>query len=135
MRKIISILALCMLCCIATSSLHAQAPRSFSYQGYISDASHAPVMGVHSITVKLYDSPVEGSLLHSETFTTTLDKGVFNVVTTHFNYTFPTGVNGQILYVSNNSGRDADGPAVTQNIQTGNVHEFVCTTSGWTQIN
>lgn len=80
MKKVTTNLALGMLLLIFASNLRAQAPRSFSYQGLLLDAAKNPVSGVHQIVVNLYESPFDGSAIHSESFSSNLDKGVFNVI-------------------------------------------------------
>ena len=80
MKKVTANLALGMALLIFASILHAQTPRSFSYQGLLLDASKNPVTGAHTIVVNLYDSPLEGVSIHSETFSTVLENGVFSIV-------------------------------------------------------
>jgi hypothetical protein len=79
-RKVLSVLVLSIGFLSTTGELFAQMPRSFSYQGVILDAAKNPVSGTHQLTVKLYDSPTEGTLLHSETFAVNLSSGLFNVL-------------------------------------------------------
>jgi hypothetical protein len=80
MKQILYKLALCITLLIFASNVLAQAPRNISYQGMLLDDAKNPVTGVHTITVKLYDAPVEGILLHSESFTASVQNGVFNAI-------------------------------------------------------
>ena len=61
-------------------SAQTQAPRTMSYQGLILDAAKHPVTGIHHITVHLYDDPLQGSLIHSESFTSDITNGIFSLV-------------------------------------------------------
>jgi len=54
-------------------------PRTISYQGFITDAAQKSLIGVHILTVKLYDAPLAGTLLHTESFSTPIDRGIFSV--------------------------------------------------------
>ncbi|MEI8135501.1 MAG: hypothetical protein WCH46_10600 [bacterium] len=54
-------------------------PRTISYQGYVTDVSKKPLTGNHLIAFRLYDSPVEGTLLHSEKFNAPVVNGVFSL--------------------------------------------------------
>ncbi|HET9137199.1 MAG TPA: hypothetical protein VFO76_11215 [Candidatus Kapabacteria bacterium] len=79
MKKVLPNLALGMVLLIIASTLYAQTPRSFSYQGLLLDASKNPVTGVHQVVVNLYESALEGSSIHSETFMPKFDNGVFSI--------------------------------------------------------
>ena len=80
MKKTTLLFAQLLLVCFAVSTVFAQVPRSFSYQGFLLDAAKAPVTGIHQIKVVLYDAPVGGSILHSEVFSTPVVGGVFSVI-------------------------------------------------------
>ncbi len=56
------------------------APRTISYQGYLSDPAKKPVTGDHKIMINLYDSPSDGNLVHTEIFSANVQDGVFSVV-------------------------------------------------------
>ncbi len=58
----------------------AQAPRTISYQGYITNAGGNPVQGNHAIAVKLYDVETGGTALFSETQTVSVNKGIYNLI-------------------------------------------------------
>jgi hypothetical protein len=64
---------------LSVGSAVAQAPRTLSYQGFIVDASNAPIGGTHQIMVKLYDVENGGAALHTETFTAPITAGIFSV--------------------------------------------------------
>ncbi len=66
---------------VAGTTLHAQIPKTFNYQGVLTDAAGKPVAdGSRSITVKLYDSPNSTTPLWSESQFTLVKGGVFNVI-------------------------------------------------------
>ncbi|MFI5263256.1 MAG: beta strand repeat-containing protein, partial [Candidatus Kapaibacterium sp.] len=85
MKKLIVFLgAIVMLACMNFKG-HAQlllsnTPRTISYQGFLLDAAKKPITGNHKISIKLYDAPVEGALMHSESFSTSPVSGVFSVL-------------------------------------------------------
>ena len=79
MKKITQCLLLGILTFL-TSILCAQTPRSFTYQGMLVDAAKKPVTGTHQILVNLYDDPVNGTLLHSENFSSQIADGIFSIV-------------------------------------------------------
>src|SRR5688572_697414 len=62
------------------ANIFAQMPKTISYQGMAVDGTNQPVTGSHSVTVKLYDVPVGGAALHTETFTPDFNSGVFSVI-------------------------------------------------------
>ncbi len=64
----------------AQQAVKPAALRTISYQGQLLDASKLPVMGSHRVSVRLYDAPIEGSLLHAETFTSDFANGIFSVI-------------------------------------------------------
>src|SRR2546423_14951624 len=66
--------------CLFSSTLFAQSPRTFSYQGFLLDEGQSPVTGTHHITVRLYDTPVEGTLMHSENFNANIENGIFSLI-------------------------------------------------------
>ena len=80
MKPLNRFLILCLWTVISASTLLAQAPRTFSYQGSLLDAAKKPVSGVHHLTLKLYDAPVEGNLLHAENFISQIENGIFSVM-------------------------------------------------------
>jgi hypothetical protein len=80
MKQVTSLLALGILVFFTATNILAQSPRDINYQGILLDAAKNPMTGIHQITVKLYDAPHEGTVLHSETFTTQIENGIFNVV-------------------------------------------------------
>ena len=54
--------------------------RKINYQGLLLDAANHPVTGSHHITIRLYDAPLEGNMLHTENFISDVANGVFSVV-------------------------------------------------------
>lgn len=79
--KTISIMTVLIMLAILPSPAGAQVPRTISYQGVLTDAGGAVVPdGLYSMAFALYDVPVAGSPLWSETQYVTVSKGIFNVV-------------------------------------------------------
>lgn len=70
-----------MACALfAVASAQAQAPRTLSYQGVLTDPSGRPLSGDHRLTVRIYDAATGGHVLHSESFLTSMNSGLFNVI-------------------------------------------------------
>src|SRR5687768_4847343 len=61
------------------SSLFAETGAPFSYQGSITTAAAQPLSGKHLITVRLYASPTDDVVLHTEEFETTVTNGIFDL--------------------------------------------------------
>ncbi|HSG99276.1 MAG TPA: hypothetical protein VLB27_04450 [candidate division Zixibacteria bacterium] len=59
-------LALALACALSLTA-NATAPRTIGYQGRLTDGGGSPLTGVYSITFAIYDLPVGGSMLWSET--------------------------------------------------------------------
>src|SRR5690348_2131378 len=78
--KVLPVLALGIFMLFSSNSIAQTTNRSFSYQGYLRDASEQPVKGTHYITVRLYESADGGTPIHTENFTAQLDNGVFSVM-------------------------------------------------------
>jgi hypothetical protein len=82
MRTIISVILgyICFISLTALSS-YAQIPRQISYQGLIIDYNSNPIRdGVHTIEISFYDQLSGGTLLYTETHSTTTKGGIFNVI-------------------------------------------------------
>lgn len=73
---LLSALAVCM----TATTLFAQAPRTMSYQGLVVDASKTALSGQHTLSLKLYDQPTGGAVLHTESFAVTVENGLFHVM-------------------------------------------------------
>ena len=86
MKNIIALFSAVFVSAIFSYSGFAQqatkpdAIRTMSYQGLLLDAAKHPVTGSHHITIRLYDAPLGGNILHSENFTSDVANGIFNVV-------------------------------------------------------
>src|SRR6185503_11414137 len=80
MTRSIALAALVLFAVFSAGDLSAQTPRTFSYQGSLTDAAHQPVTGKHQITIKLYDAPTEGIALHTEQFDAQVENGIFTVL-------------------------------------------------------
>jgi hypothetical protein len=57
----------------------ADAPASIPMQGYLTDSEGQPVSGNLPIRFRLYSAPQDGSVLHEETQTVSIDAGYFTV--------------------------------------------------------
>ncbi len=61
-------------------ALHAAAPTTINYQGFLTDSSGVAIDGSHSITFKLYTALTGGSELWTSTKTITVTKGIYSTV-------------------------------------------------------
>src|SRR5688572_30272139 len=76
MKKILFALVLFL-----SSVAVAQVPRTISYQGLLTDGSGNFIAdGNHSMTIKLYESASGGAAIYEESQSTTIVKGLFNVI-------------------------------------------------------
>ncbi len=56
-------------------------PQTLSYQGVLTDAGGAAVAdGTYAMTFRLYDTPVEGTSLWTESLSVAVTRGVFSVI-------------------------------------------------------
>ena len=62
-----------------TSAAHAQVPGKFDYQGYLADASGAPLDETASMTFVLYDVPSGGAALWATAQDVAVSRGLFSV--------------------------------------------------------
>ncbi len=68
-------------CLFALHIASAQAPRTISYQGVITDAAGTPISdGQHQIKIALYESKTSLTPLYSETLSVPVKQGVFNLI-------------------------------------------------------
>ena len=66
---------------VAATLLSAQVPRTISYQGVLTDGGGNPISdGAHSLTVRIYDAPSGGALIHTETQTVVTARGIFSAI-------------------------------------------------------
>ena len=66
---------------LASVSLIAQVPRTFSYQGHVTNGSGTPISdGAHTVTVNLYNAPSGGSPIYTETQNVGVSSGVFSMI-------------------------------------------------------
>lgn len=66
---------------VSAATLAAQTPRTISYQGVLADQSGSFLPdGIHSIAVSLYEAPTGGTSILTEVTSTTVVRGVFNVI-------------------------------------------------------
>ncbi len=64
---------------LATSSARAAVPAILPFQGYLTDASGAPIDATLPIVFTIYDNDLAGTALFTETQSLTIDKGFINV--------------------------------------------------------
>lgn len=77
MKQVLFSLILCMF--VFVSSLHAQAPRTISYQGVLTDGNGAFIAdGNHTLTLRLYEQASGGSAVYEESQSVAVIKGIFN---------------------------------------------------------
>lgn len=57
----------------------ADVPEKINYQGYLTDASGIPVNGTRQMTFTIYDQPMNGNALWTETQNPALIDGIYNV--------------------------------------------------------
>ncbi len=65
---------------LIAAPLAAQVPRMLNYQGYLTDADGQPINGLESLTFRLYDAPIGGTMYWMETQNVIADGGLFNAV-------------------------------------------------------
>jgi len=59
----------------------AAVPKQINYQGFLTDPDGDPVLdGDYSMAFKIYDAPIGGTLLWSETQTVTVTEGKYNII-------------------------------------------------------
>jgi hypothetical protein len=63
----------------AATLASAQAPERVAYQGLVLEATGAPVNGPLTVTVRIFDAPVGGTVLFAENHFPTLVDGVFQI--------------------------------------------------------
>ncbi len=68
---------------VAVGAVSAEVPRQFNYQGVLVERDGTPLVGEHTVTIRLYDEPTGGTKLWEEEHTLELqkeDRGVFAVL-------------------------------------------------------
>ncbi len=75
-RFLLSAILLLLPLLVAT----AQIPRQISYQGVLTNAGAVVPDGQQTMTISIYDAATGGTALHTETVTTQVTRGVFNVI-------------------------------------------------------
>jgi len=80
-KKLLSlILATVLLSCLSTSYISAlSVPNFLGYQGYLTSASGSPISATSSISFSVYDQPIGGTLLWTETQSVVVEDGYFAV--------------------------------------------------------
>lgn len=87
------------------AEIEAALVTSIPVQGYLTDASGAPLSGSHQVTLALYSLESGGSPLCQQTNAVTVDRGLFATVLTGC---ADTVFNGQQLYLGVKVGADAE---------------------------
>ena len=77
----IAALTIALMVVLPSITLFAQAPRTMSHQGLLTDLGGTPVANAsRSMTFKIYDDAVAGTALWTETKSVATSGGVFNTV-------------------------------------------------------
>lgn len=77
MHRFLALPLLALVVALAPRAARAEAPAIVSIQGTLADLEGAPLDGNVAITVRLYDAPSDGAMLHTETMTLDVDQGFF----------------------------------------------------------
>ena len=85
MKKLSLILILALILSIgyqlsAIGYTYAQIPQLISYQGRLTDASGTPITGNRNMTFRIYDAKTGGSKVWEDTYSVTIDEGIFDVL-------------------------------------------------------
>ena len=68
-----------LLCSLLINQAHA-VPQQFTQQGRILDVSENPLVGVHDLTFRIYDTKIGGTPFWSETITVSFVNGYFAAI-------------------------------------------------------
>ena len=79
MRKLILTTVLAITLCSAQLA-QAQIPHLISYQGRLTDNSGTPITGSRNMTFRIWDAKTGGSKLWEDTYSVTIDEGIFEVL-------------------------------------------------------
>jgi hypothetical protein len=81
MKNFVFIFAAFFICIVAGDTLHAQIPRTLSYQGVLTDNVGKPRLdGSYSFTFRFYISPTGGTAIWSESKSLSVKNGLFSTV-------------------------------------------------------
>ena len=82
MKKISLILVILLLWTVICGpwSAHAAIPHLISYQGRLTSSDSTPITGNRNITFRIYDAKTGGSKLWEDTYSVTVDEGIFEVL-------------------------------------------------------
>ena len=69
-----------LMALLAVSGRAEAVPLQLAHQGRLLDAEQAPMEGAHDLTFRLYDAPLDGSLLWEETVTESFTAGFYSTV-------------------------------------------------------
>lgn len=99
-RGMIIFIGILFLVLTGPSMIYADVPQTIHYQGKLTDTAGTPVPdGDRTMVFRIYDAPVAGSLLWTETQTVTIGNGVYNVELGLFT-PFPPGLFYGPLYLA-----------------------------------
>ncbi|MGH7599281.1 MAG: hypothetical protein ACREOI_23225 [bacterium] len=81
MKNFVFVFATLFICVVEGDMLHAQIPRTLSYQGVLTDNAGNPRPdGSYSFTFRLYTSPTGGTAIWSESKSLPVKNGLFSTV-------------------------------------------------------
>jgi len=81
MKNFVFVFATLFICVVAGDTLHAQIPRTLSYQGVLTDNAGKPRPdGSYSFTFRFYTSPTGGTAIWSESKSLPVKSGLFSTV-------------------------------------------------------
>ncbi|MBM4388305.1 MAG: hypothetical protein FJ088_11235 [Deltaproteobacteria bacterium] len=84
---------------VFTGSAFADVPGEIAFQGFLADADGNPVAGTVQMGFELFDAPVEGSSLWSETQDVSVSNGLFNLFLGAVNPINPLLFDGNSLFL------------------------------------
>lgn len=83
LRRLPAVQLILCFCCIGSGLALADVPQTIHYQGKLTETNNSPLVGQHTITLRLYDAPTGGTAVWEEQQTVALAKddiGVFSVI-------------------------------------------------------
>jgi hypothetical protein len=111
MRFYTALLASLFLSIVAFTPVSAQAPRSMSFQGVLTDTSDVPIEGLQTIGVKLFDAASGGTQVWSRTYNShSVNEGSFNIILEGGSPSFPTLTFNDSLWIQVEAGAEVLSP-------------------------
>jgi len=81
MKNVVFVFSTLLICIVAGETLHAQIPRTLSYQGVLTDNAGKPRPdGSYTFTFRFYTSPTGGTAIWSESKSLPMKNGLFSTV-------------------------------------------------------